>query len=418
MTGSAVEGSNFRMDRNVFSEELHIGGSILELPSQRCGRLVAHKEDDAFFSPQVVLQMVPNSTGFTHAGSREDHLRLWIRIDELGFLCRDRQRHTLRPDGVDALTNHCQSLRVKVTLVALQEDACGFHRQRRVHIYRKILMSLYQTLLLDLPDGIEHFLGSAHRKGGNHHIATPVKGSLNAVRKLCYRIAPDSVMETVTIGGFNHQIVRILHRFGVIQQRLIGIAHVTGKHDFPGFTLLRQPQFNGRRAQQMADIRHPQVNSLSYLQLFPIANRAQQFDGCQGIIHRVGRLHQRFACTLCLSAAPLGFRLLNMSRVPQHDIAQSAGCLRGIDRTRKTVLTKLGQHTGMVNVSMGQKYRFDGIGCYRQGYILEHIYTLFHAAVHQIVPPAYFQQCAAASNLMGGTDELYLHKTHLRIIYF
>ena len=63
----------------------------------------------------------------------------------------------------------------------------------------------------------------------------------------------------------------------------------------------------------------------------------------------------------------------------------------------------------MIDVGMGQKYRFNGIGGNRQGDVLKHICALLHAAVYQIIPSAYFQQRAAAGDFMGGADKLNPH---------
>ena len=99
-------------------------------------------------------------------------------------------------------------------------------------------MALHQALLLDFPDGIEHFLGSTHRKRGNHHIAAPIKGPLDPEGQIRHRIAPAGPVISVAVGGFQHQIIRFRYLFGIVDDGLILVAHIAGKYDFSGVDIL------------------------------------------------------------------------------------------------------------------------------------------------------------------------------------
>ena len=98
-----------------------------------------------------------------------------------------------------------------------------------------------ETFLLDLPNGVEHLLRSAHGKGGDDHAATPVKGALNMTGKGCHRIGrfvhslSIALMEAIAVGGFDHYIICFVHRFGIVDNGLVGIAHITGEDDLSGF---------------------------------------------------------------------------------------------------------------------------------------------------------------------------------------
>ena len=270
-------------------------------------------------------------------------------------------------------------------------------------------MSRHQSPLLDFPDGVEHFLGSAHGERGNHQIAAPVQRPLDTLRQLQHHVAPLLFVVAVTVGGFDDQILGRINGLGVIEQGLICVAHVAAEYDFPGLRPLCQPQFDCRRPQQVTNIGHADINSLRHPEHLPILAGPQQLNGRHGIDHGVSRFHQRFTGPFRFPAAPLGFRLLDVGRVPQHNVAQVAGGLGGINRTGKSVLAQLGQHTGVVNVGVGQKHRFNGVRRHRQGHVLEHIHALLHTAVHQVVPPAHFQQGTAACYFVGRTDELDFH---------
>ena len=101
-----------------------------------------------------------------HAAGGENDLGLGVGIDELGFVGGNGQLQSVKPDGVDALFQNGPGLVVKVRGVALQENPRRFHGQRGVHVHREMVVSRHQTPLLDLPDGVEHFLRPPHGKGG------------------------------------------------------------------------------------------------------------------------------------------------------------------------------------------------------------------------------------------------------------
>ena len=353
--------------------------------------------------------MVPDSSGFTHAAGGKNDLGLRICVNEDGFFRGDRQRQSLEPQWVDTLVQHRPGFLVKVAAVALQENPGSLHRQGRVHIHWEVEVSRYQSPLLDFPDGVEHFLGSAHGEGGNHQIAAPVQGPLDTLGQLQHHVAPLLFVVAVTVGGFNHQILGRINGLGVIEQGLICVAHVAAEYDFPGLGPLCQPQFDCRRSQQMTDVGHADINSLRHPEHLPILAGPQQLNGRHGIDHGVSRFHQRLTGPFRFPAAPLSFRLLDVGRVPQHNVAQIACRFRSVNRAGKSVLAQLGQHTGVVNVGVGQKHRFNSVRRHRQGHVLEHIHPLLHTAVHQVVPPTHFQQGTAACYFVVRTDELDLH---------
>ena len=61
-----------------------------------------------------------------------------------------------------------------------------------------------------------------------------------------------------------------------------------------------------------------------------------------GILHRVIRFHHGGAAALGLAVFPLGFLLLDVGRVPQHDAAQVHGGIGGIDGAPVAVFIEVG----------------------------------------------------------------------------
>ena len=409
VTAGAVEGGDLCVDGNVLTEEPYPVGSVLQLSAQRTLGLVAYEQDGIFRTPEVVLQMVADTARFAHTAGREDHFGAVVEIDLLGFLGGDGQADAVEPQGIDPLPHQGGSFFIEAVLVALEEDARGFHRQGTVHIHRETIVPLDHSFVEDLPDGIEHLLGAPHGKGGDHHIAAPVKGPLEHIRQFAHRIT-GLFVEPVTVGGFDDQIVRFRNRQGVFDQRLVGIAYITAEYDFFGGFSLCQPQFDAGRAQKVANVGKPDHDPFLRLDQLTVVAGTESGDGSHCICGGIDRGDQLFTCPLGFAVLPLGFGFLDVGRIPEHDIAQVAGAGGGIDMPPEAVLIELGQHSRVVNMCMGQKDRLNTVGRDGDGHILEYIDTLFHAAVHQILLAADLQKCAAAGDLVGRSDELDLHK--------
>ena len=54
-------------------------------------------------------------------------------------------------------------------------------------------------------------------------------------------------------------------------------------------------------------------------------------DGAQGVVEVIGGIHRSFAGSFCLAAPPLGFGHLNVSGVPEHDVAEVDGLIGGVN---------------------------------------------------------------------------------------
>ena len=74
---------------NLLTEQLYFLHSVKKGMSKRSRYLITNKQDCGIRSPQIVFQMMTDTTGFAHTGCRNDHLRLCIYIDHLRFIARD-----------------------------------------------------------------------------------------------------------------------------------------------------------------------------------------------------------------------------------------------------------------------------------------------------------------------------------------
>ena len=217
------------------------------------------------------------------------------------------------------------------------ENPRGLHRQRAVHVNREVLMSLHQSVRLDLPQEIEHFLGSAHCKGRNYHIAAPVERGLQDFRQFSHVVHLFSGMEPVTVGRFHHHIIRLKGIFRIFDQRMTTVSDISRKYNLLRHIPFRRPDFNAGRAKQMAYIRKPDLNIFTYRHFTVIITGNKPPDGAIRILHGVKRFYHLILCTsLRLAVFPFRLLHLNMRTVPEHDITQVAGRRRRIDFAPKS----------------------------------------------------------------------------------
>ena len=104
MSANSFQDFNFGIHGNTVPEKLHRLRPFNQLASQRSNRLVSHKTNRTLWTPQIVFQMVPDSSRFTHAGCRNNHLRLLVKVDQLRLLTGNRRLKTRKNQRVDSLS--------------------------------------------------------------------------------------------------------------------------------------------------------------------------------------------------------------------------------------------------------------------------------------------------------------------------
>ena len=86
MTAHAHQLFNLRPYLNGLTEKLHLVDSVHKQSAQRSHRLIPHKQNGTFRSPEVMLQMMPDTSGIAHSGSGNDDFRRLVKVDFPGFL--------------------------------------------------------------------------------------------------------------------------------------------------------------------------------------------------------------------------------------------------------------------------------------------------------------------------------------------
>ena len=81
MAGQAAHLADLRIDLHRFAKQPYFIGTLDQCAPQRAGGLEPHKQDGAFPAPQVVLEVVADAPGITHAGSGDDDLGGGVQVD-------------------------------------------------------------------------------------------------------------------------------------------------------------------------------------------------------------------------------------------------------------------------------------------------------------------------------------------------
>ena len=357
--------------------------------------------------------MVFDPACVAHAAGRDDYFRLLVEVDFPGFLRSNRNLQPREADGIDPLLHQRFSFPVKTVPVVLVKNAGGLHRQRTVHVNRKI--KGYQPVRLDLTDKVEHFLGAPHGKGGDHQISAPGERSLDDFRQGFYIVRRRLVLP-VAVGRLHDHVVRLLHIAGVLDQRLVQVPDVPGKYDFFLRFPFRQPDFNAGGAKQMSHIHKADFDSLLQSNYLIIRAARQMLDQPQGVLHGVGRNVIRLPGPAVFLGAPFRLHHLNVGAVAEHDIAEIRRGLCGVHRSPESVGVKGRQISRVVDVGVGQQHKVQLRRRHRNGFVFVDVGALLHAAVHQKLLSRRLQIIAAAGHLMGGAQKCKLHRLSSSLI--
>ena len=186
---------DLRLHRHLLTEELHVIGTIHQRPAQRALRLVAGENDGRLRTPEIVLDVMADTTRIAHAGGRDDHLRRLVKVDGLRLLERDGEVQPAEGNRVDALIHDGTRLIIIALIEILREDMRRIDRQRTVDIDREVVMPDDEMLLFDLTEKVQQLLRTTHRKCRHNDIAAPIEGPLRDVHEIL-QMVDRRIMET------------------------------------------------------------------------------------------------------------------------------------------------------------------------------------------------------------------------------
>ena len=158
---------------NVLTEKADGLCTVVQRSAERSDRLIADEQHQRFRAPEVVLQVMADTSGVTHTGCGDDDLGRLVAVygDRLLLSCCYLQ--TVKADGVYALADERLHLLVYKLRVALQEDARRFDRKRTVYVNGEVGGAFHKSLFLYFTDKVQHLLRASDGKGGDDHVAAP-----------------------------------------------------------------------------------------------------------------------------------------------------------------------------------------------------------------------------------------------------
>ena len=241
MAADARQRADFGVHGNVLVKNAHLPRALHQGAPQRALGLVAHEQHGVAAVPQVVLQMVADAPRVAHAAGGQNNLWPLVGVDGLRFLFRKAHGQAAEPKRVDAALYQGAGLGVQIGGGALQKDAGGLVGKRAVHIYGEAVEPLHKAFFFNFADEVQHFLGAAHGKRRNYHRAAAAQRALQHLRKGADGIGPLAVRARA-VGGFQHHIIGLLHGLRVVDDGLVGVAHVAAEDNFFLHAALAQPQ--------------------------------------------------------------------------------------------------------------------------------------------------------------------------------
>ena len=130
------------------------------------------------------------------------------------------------------------------------------------------------------------------------------------------------LMQPVSVGSLDHQIIRLIHRQRRTDQRQARIAGIAAEGDkLPCFSAFRQPQLHTGGTKQMANIGESDLYALRCFDTLRVTARAQQPQYARRVLGRIDRIDSGTTGAHRPSVYPLCVGHLNVRRIHQHDPA-------------------------------------------------------------------------------------------------
>ena len=350
-----------------------------------------------------------DAAAFAHPAGSDDDLRVRIVIQGFRFVGRNGRMQAFKPDRIEAFLHHRARLLIQAIGGALQENGGGFVGQRAVHIDRETGKFRKQVILLDLPEEKQQLLGAPDGKRRNDHRSSPAEGGAQDLRQNGNRI-PGALMVPCSIGGFDHQVIRIRKGLRIPDDRLVEVSDVPAADQLPGRAAFRERELNKGRTQQVPCVGKADGQPFVNHHGLAVFARNKALHGLFDVLRRIKGLNLPFPCAKVLFCLGCRVRFLDVRAVLQHDGAEIDGFRRRVDGTGEAFADQQRKQPGMVNMGMSDENIFNPGS--RNGHFRHfiRIIPLLHPAVHQkITPRIPFDQRFAAGHLMRRTDKGNLH---------
>ena len=407
--GEAVDGVDTGSDVHIFTEQGDLAGFFHDLAAGGAHGLVAHEDDAGPGLPDVVLEVMAHTARVAHAAGRDDDGRSLVVVDALGFRGRQGVAQVGQLEGVVALVQHLLGVLVEELAVAA-EDLGGADGQGAVHEDGHVRGQF--ALALEDVQTVEDLLRALHGKGGDDDLFALAVAVGDGVGQ--FLVADVLVLVVaVAVGGLHEDVIGLGRAFGVAHDEGLGTADVAREDDAGGLVVLGHFQAQGAGAEDVARIIVGDLDARGGLEVLMVGHGVQELGGLEGVLGGVqgcGRVLE--AAAAVLFGFPLGFHLLDVGAVLQHDVQQFAGGLGAVDGVAEPFAHHEGQQAGMVDVRVGHKDEVDiarGVGTGIAVALLDGLVALVHAAVDTETLAAGLYHVTGAGNGLGSAKKLDFH---------
>lgn len=190
-------------------------------------------------------------------------------------------------------------------------------------------------------------------------------------------------------------------------------ADIAREDDAGGLVVFGHFQPQGAGTEDVPRIIIGDLDARGGLEILMVGHGMQELGGLEGVLGGVqglGRVLE--AAAAVLFGFPLGFHLLDVGAVLQHDVQQLTGGLGAIDGFAEPFAHHEGQQTGMVDVRVGHEDEVDiarGVGTGIAVALLDGLVALMHAAVDTETLAAGLYHITGAGNGLGSAKKLDFH---------
>ena len=150
MSTHTLQLDDLSTDLHGFAKQCYRFGSLDNASTQRALCLIANEQNGVFRLPQVVFQVVFNSSGFAHTTGGQNDFRAFVRVDCFGSIACHCRNQSGNANGVNAAANICQCFLIETAFLISHENFSCFNGKRAVHVNREIAEFRQYVFIFDL----------------------------------------------------------------------------------------------------------------------------------------------------------------------------------------------------------------------------------------------------------------------------
>ena len=164
MTADTGELSYPCRDLYGLAEEFDPLGSVHKGSAKGISSLISDEKNGILLFPEVMLEVVLDTSGFAHTAGGYDDLGTGILIDSSRIIAADRSYEVVEAYRIYAAADEGKGFLVVAALTVAYEYIRSLIGEGTVHIYREAIVVLYKSLGFDMANKVEYLLSPADSK--------------------------------------------------------------------------------------------------------------------------------------------------------------------------------------------------------------------------------------------------------------